>query len=125
MSSKNNELIDQLLQDNKDVLCLKDTLNAIDRSTKCDSSLWTQKLVKKALKLIEKVDIFTSTLQIQAYTSEKLLDANLVEMKHSIWEEANAGMIVTKTEEHKHDAGETSTCSSYNLRKKRRLNYKN
>ena len=92
MSSKNNELIDQLLQDNKDVLCLKDTLNAIDRSTKCDSSLWTQKLVKKALKLIEKVDIFTSTLQIQAYTSEKLLDANLEEMKHSIWEEANAGM---------------------------------
>ena len=120
MSSKNNELIDQLLQDNKDVLCLKDTLNAIDRSTKR-----TQKLVKKALKLIEKVDIFTSTLQIQAYTNEKLLDANLEEMKHSIWEEANAGMIVTKTEEHKHDAGETSTCSSYNLRKRKRVNYKN
>ena len=120
MSSKNNELIDQLLQDNKDVLCLKDTLNAIDRSTKR-----TQKLVKKALKLIEKVDIFTSTLQIQAYTNEKLLDANLEEMKHSIWEEANAGMIVRKTKEHKHDAGEISTCSSYNLRKKRRLNYKN
>ena len=122
MSSKNNELIDQLLQDNKDVLCLKDTLNAIDRSTKR-----TQKLVKKALKLIEKVDIFTSTLQIQAYTNEKLLDANLEEMKHSIWEEANAGMIVTKTEEHKHDTGgkNSLTCSSYNLRKKRRLNYKN
>ena len=51
--------------------------------------------------------------------------ATLEEIKHSFWEEPNTGIIVTKTEEHKHDTGETSTCSSYNLRKKRRLNYKN
>ena len=109
MSSKNNELIDQLLQDNKDVLCLKDTLNAIDRSTKR-----TQKLVKKALKLIEKVDMINQTLQIQAYTDKKLLElsnVHLEDMKHLFQED---------TEE-----TNSSTSSNYNLRKKRRLNYKN
>ena len=108
MSTNNNEPSEELFQQDKDVRCLKDTLNAIDRSTKR-----TQKLVKKALKLIEKVDMINQTLQIQAYTDEKLLELNnvhLEDMKHLFQE----------------DTGETnsSTCSNYNLRKKRRLNYK-
>ena len=109
MSTNNNEPSEELFQQDKDVRCLKDTLNAIDRSTKR-----TQKLVKKALKLIEKVDMINQTLQIQAYTDEKLLElsnVHLEDMKHLFQE----------------DTGETnsSTSSNYNLRKKRRLNYKN
>ena len=105
MSTNTNIPIEQLLQPNKDVVCLKDTLNSIDQSTKR-----TQKLVEKALKLIDKLDDYIETLQIETYLNQ--FKDELDELKQVIQEERN-------------EETETVNRSNYNLREKKRVNYNN
>ena len=105
MSTNTNIPIEQLLQPNKDVVCLKDTLNSIDQSTKR-----TQKLVEKALKLIDKLDYYIETLQIETYLNQ--FKDELDELKQVIQEERN-------------EETETVNRSNYNLREKKRVNYNN
>ena len=103
MSTNTNIPIEQLFKPHKDVVCLKDTLNSIDQSTKR-----TQKLVEKALKLIDKLDNYIETLQIDIYLNQ----FNFDELKQVIQEERN-------------EETETVNRSNYNLREKKRVNYKN